>query len=51
MSSDRLIYSLPNKTQPTLSSSSKSRIMTRDKIYYQNLNTSPEVSAFTTDDR
>ena len=50
MSSTKYHYSIP-KTQPTLSSSSKNRLSTNDKITFLGINNLPEISAFTTDDK
>jgi hypothetical protein len=49
MSSSKLI-SLP-KTQPTLSSSSRTRIKTHKKLEFSYINPYPEVSPFSTDDK
>lgn len=50
MSTSKSLYSLP-KTQPTLSSSSKARIKIYKHIQYSIINTCPEVSEFSTDDK
>lgn len=50
MSTLKIHYSLP-KTQPTLSSSSKSRLRTSAKILYSNISEFPQVSEFSLDDK